>query len=81
MRVKSPGTESAACQVPCTPKSTVPPPASAPFQAVLTAVTEWPVCVTVAFQAEVTCRSPSYVQVNRQSLSAEPVLVMRTWAV
>ncbi len=75
------GADAADCPAPCSPKSTVPPAASTPFQAVLTAVTEWPVCVTVAFQAEVTCRSPSYVHANCQSLSAEPVLVMRTWAV
>lgn len=79
-RVKSSGAESADCHVPCSPKSTVPPSVSAPFQSALTAVTAWPVCVTVAFHAEVTCRSPSYVQVSRHPVSAEPVWVMRTWA-
>lgn len=38
-RVKPVGAEPADCQVPWSPKSTVPPSLSAPFQSVLTAVT------------------------------------------
>ncbi len=58
LRLKSVGVGAADRQVPWRPNAVPAPLGRAAFQSVPTAVTERPVWVTVAFQAEVTSWSP-----------------------